>query len=85
MAASTETYYDSQTVVFTIATNSPTLTNSPTPTRATPELSALMILPLLLSVFFVAVILRHQKQARKARQVIHYLSQVLAEKSSTLF
>ena len=59
MAASTETYYDSQTVVFTIATNSPTQT--PTSTPAVPELTLLVIMPLLLSIFSVAVIVSHRK------------------------
>jgi hypothetical protein len=61
MATTTKNYYDSQTVVFTIATNHPTLTNSPTPSAPVPELSWLMILPLLLSVMFVPVTLRHRK------------------------
>jgi|GEM_PF-4206529 len=36
-------------------------TSSPTPTPSIPELSWLMVVPLLLSLFSVAVVLRHQK------------------------
>ena len=38
---------------------------SPSPTPTVPELSWLIILPLLLSVFFVALVLRHRKQVKK--------------------
>jgi hypothetical protein len=52
MATTTKNYYDSQTVVFTIAANHPTLTNSPTPSAAVPEFPTLTILP-----FFAAATL----------------------------
>ena len=58
----TKYYYDNQTVVFTIATNSPTPTNSLTP--SVPEFPALAILPLLLSVVAVAVMLKHGKNTK---------------------
>ena len=55
----TEYYYDNQTVVFTIATNSPTPTNSPIPSVS--EFPASAILPLLLFLFSVAVVFKHGK------------------------
>lgn len=48
-----------------IAVPTPTLIQTPASTQAIPEISWSVILPLLLSVFFVAVILRHQKQVKK--------------------
>lgn len=47
---------DTQTITITIGTT----TSSPTP--AVPEISAIMIVPLLLSVFSVAVILKHRNR-----------------------
>jgi YVTN family beta-propeller protein len=56
------TSYASDTVkVIPVSTANPTLSPTPTLTPAVPELSWLAIVPLLLSVFSVAVILRHRK------------------------
>jgi hypothetical protein len=54
--------FSTQTITIPAASTSST---NPTPysTPAVPELSWLVIVPLLLSVFFVAVILRHRKTA----------------------
>ena len=47
------------------ATTSTSASTSPTPTQTISELSWLVILPLLLSVFSVAVVVRHRKTANK--------------------
>jgi len=52
-----------QTVTFYVETIAPNSV-SPNPTPTVPEISWLVILPLLLSVFSVAVILRHRKTAK---------------------
>ncbi len=52
----------------TTPTSTPTTTPSPSPTSI-PELSWLVILPLLLSVFAVAVVLRHRKAALSSNQL----------------
>jgi hypothetical protein len=44
-------------------TPSPSVSDSPIPSPTVPELSWLVILPLLLSVFFLALALRHRKTA----------------------
>ena len=59
LATTTKTYYDSQTVVFTIANNNPTPTSSPTP--SIPEIPPLAILPLIFSLLCYAVILRKHR------------------------
>ncbi len=58
-------------------------TSSPTPTPAVPEFSWLVILPLLLSVFSVAVILRHRKTAKlKPFKSPHVISMWLSLKQT---
>ncbi len=62
-----------QTVTIT-ETPSQTSTLPPTPTPSVPELSWLIILPLLLSLFTVAVILRHRKTVNTNQWTIFYAS-----------
>jgi hypothetical protein len=57
-----KTYYDSQTVVFTITANPSNPPNSPTP--SVPELSWLLIMPLLIGTLTGALLLRHRKPAQ---------------------
>jgi hypothetical protein len=60
LVTTTKTYYDSQNVVFTIAKNNSMLTNSPTPSA--PELPGTAVFPLLLTMFSVAMVIRHRKK-----------------------
>lgn len=58
---------NTQTVTIPASSVSPNPTSiiTPTSTPTVPELSWLVIVPLLLSVFFVAVIVRHRKKAQQ--------------------
>jgi parallel beta-helix repeat protein len=57
--------FASRNTVTKATSPTPTILQSPTPTPTVPELSWLIILPLLLSIFSIAVILRHRKQVKK--------------------
>jgi hypothetical protein len=59
LATSTKTYYDSQTVVFTVATNQSIATNQPS--TSVPEFPALITVPLLVSIFSIALLLKYRK------------------------
>ena len=48
-----------------IANVTPSLSLSPTPTPTVPELSWLVVVPLLLSLLSIAMVLRHRKQVKK--------------------
>ena len=57
----------SQTQTFTMPAS---ITSSSTPTPTVPEFSWLVIVPLLLSMFFVAVTIRHRKTAKSSQTLL---------------
>jgi hypothetical protein len=59
-------YIDDVTVLDTASITQSTSSSTPAPTPAIPELSWLVIVPLLLSVFLVAAMFRHRKTANQS-------------------